>query len=773
MTHFLSRAVAFAMVVTTAVATPLAAQQFLEFVGGPPSVNPYTGKYIHDHSVDYLAVHDTLLAASYGRDSVIYVRSTDGGLNWSDSHLRMPFADDMASEWLVSTDNGTLLAVRNYLPTELRRSTDGGWTWIPLSVSGVDWIFNVSAGDGDTVFMTARGYDGWRLYRSVDDGAHWGRVAIPYAGIYVYRVAQKGGRTVSLVPIQDPTGVYRLRPFLSDNGGTSWRRLDTPDSTPDGVANSIQSSIVIDSTGVTFLRSWTGGVYRLRSDDSTWISASIGLPPNTAFTCMAMSSDGALYIGTNGPGVFHSTDQGESWTGVDQATINAYVYSLGSPGGTIVANVFRRIYRLDGPGGEWRRCDIAGGTKTGAWQLAAASDDEIYFGSDDGIVSRTSDGGASWIDCAPVSASNVRISIMALDASGRLYASVGKRVDRPGTGAGLLRSTDSGMSWTALNRGLPTTNTGEFVITDRAMFLATSSHGLYRSTDNGGFWTAVGPGIPSPQIQTLFASKAGVIFAGTSYNGLWRSTDQGATWQDANAGLEHAQIWWCSENVPTGTLFITATNTSSVPPRDITLYRSTDGGLLWHVVSGIASPSAERDSLFEPRAIRCNQSGAAFALTYAVERKTGEPFLRLFRSIDDGLTWAEVDSTANRSGWWMFFTPDDRLLIPAAGGLYRSVTSTKLSAPSAEMHRLRPQVSVEPGGAQSLFTVHYALPATGETRVAVYDALGRHLRTLLHERIAAGTHRIALDASDLPVGVCYVRVECDAGTAATGLAVAR
>ncbi len=69
-------------------------------------------------------------------------------------------------------------------------------------------------------------------------------------------------------------------------------------------------------------------------------------------------------------------------------------------------------------------------------------------------------------------------------------------------------------------------------------------------------------------------------------------------------------------------------------------------------------------------------------------------------------------------------------------------------------------------------TIEYALPASGPVRLAVYDALGREVATLVDGVRQAGPHAAVFDGTSLPSGVYLYRLEA-AGQAKTGLMTLR
>jgi hypothetical protein len=59
-------------------------------------------------------------------------------------------------------------------------------------------------------------------------------------------------------------------------------------------------------------------------------------------------------------------------------------------------------------------------------------------------------------------------------------------------------------------------------------------------------------------------------------------------------------------------------------------------------------------------------------------------------------------------------------------------------------------------------TIRYQLPVNGFVTLKVYDVLGREVKTLVSERENAGIHVVGFNATNLPSGVYFYRLQ--AGT---------
>jgi hypothetical protein len=56
------------------------------------------------------------------------------------------------------------------------------------------------------------------------------------------------------------------------------------------------------------------------------------------------------------------------------------------------------------------------------------------------------------------------------------------------------------------------------------------------------------------------------------------------------------------------------------------------------------------------------------------------------------------------------------------------------------------------------------MPTTAPARLAVYDLLGREVRTLVEGVVAAGMHSLVFEAGDLPSGTYLYRLSTPQGS---------
>jgi hypothetical protein len=233
-------------------------------------------------------------------------------------------------------------------------------------------------------------------------------------------------------------------------------------------------------------------------------------------------------------------------------------------------------------------------------------------------------------------------------------------------GRGVLRSTDSGASWTSAIAGID----GAWVVRfdprqPATAYAGTQTAGIYKSVDEGKSWTPQTQGLNNLDVRSIDLGS-GLVVAGTA-QGVYYSTDGAASWHAL--GLDTLDIAAVGVLAKTNgfTLFAGADN----GPAGAGYLLKTEGlGGSWAVVKG----SFPADAVVASLAVASAPSGG-----------TDPPVLAgtsqgLFRSDDRGLTWSPLSGLPSTDVNIALFNPANPDQIYAGsdgdqgnGGVFRSV----------------------------------------------------------------------------------------------------
>ena len=268
-------------------------------------------------------------------------------------------------------------------------------------------------------------------------------------------------------------------------------------------------------------------------------------PDTTTIYSLAVSPAGVVFAGTDGNGIFRSTDDGDNWSllgPVDKKVQSIFIQTNGdiliglgdefADGG---------IYRSADNGNTF---DTLGIPEHPVTSIAINSGGDIFAGTASVGVYRSTDNGANWVQVNEGLMTNGQhpTSII-VNSSGVVFAGT--------INGGMFRSTNNGDNWIPINQGLTNNYILSLAIDSSGnLFAGTSGSGIFRSTDNGDNWTPINEGITPGQGLFAFSltiNLNGDIFAGTA-DGVFQSTDNGSHWIQNNLGLINNDVHSLANN---------------------------------------------------------------------------------------------------------------------------------------------------------------------------------------------------------------------------------
>jgi hypothetical protein len=284
----------------------------------------------------------------------------------------------------------------------IMRSVDGGKTWTRVvGDSGVVDSFaignsgHVFAGTGG--YLTGAGIE-LGLLQSSDDGVKWSRTTTCTNGAILTDIRSIVIGSDGAIYAGGGSGLVR-----STDGGDTWSAEN--DGLAEGRERNIQS--VIMDREARLMAGTYDGVFRFSSGEGKWVR--LGLT-DTPVTSLLATPGGRIYAGTQGKGIFRSSDNGLSWQPMNHGLGAAWIsaLALGPTGSMYVATQGAGVFRSVDGGVTWK-CVLSLGKTTEGYTVSTASGGEILASV--GVccpvlgvsVFRSRDGGNTWAKILDVS----------------------------------------------------------------------------------------------------------------------------------------------------------------------------------------------------------------------------------------------------------------------------------------------------------------------------------------------------------------------------------
>ncbi len=436
-------------------------------------------------------------------------RSDDGGASW----LRASDAHSVISAYFSRMTLDPRDADTIYLTGQsIKKSTDGGKTFQILrgSPGGDDyhalWInpkhpeYMIAASDQGSVVSVNAGAS-WSSWYNAPTGQFY-YLATDKAFPYRIYSGQQDSGTVGILSRSD-YGAISFRDW-SPVGGDE-RDFDIPDP---------EDPNIVYATGLGGrLSRWdrrTGDVQNV----TPWPVNSYGRRPTdykyhySWFTPIAFGARAPypLYFATQK--LLRSLDRGEHWQEISPQLSHHDPKFKECEGDTPPA-----VARSCGFGVIY---SIAPGPQ---------DNDEIWIGTDDGVVQLTRDGGKSWHDITPPAVTPwskiSRIDLAALSPGTAYVAVDNHRQDE--YAPHVWRTRDYGASWTEISAGLPATSFVNVVRADpqrQGLLYAGTDQGVFWSIDDGAHWQPLQLNLPPAWVNDLLVHDNDLI-AATQGRALW------------------------------------------------------------------------------------------------------------------------------------------------------------------------------------------------------------------------------------------------------------
>jgi photosystem II stability/assembly factor-like uncharacterized protein len=428
--------------------------------------------------------------------------------------------------------------------------------------------------------------------------------------------------------------------FASDDGGKHWIRVGPDD---------ISVTTIAALGGYIFVGTEGNGIYRSKDRGTTWTSLRGGLPAYYSVSGMA-TVNGILFAANHDPGyfgIYRSTDLGKTWNqstaGIDNRAIKRVFVTDSALIASAAGSQGSGMFRSTDYGLSWTRID----QNQFAWNAECITKfGSVIYGADfenSARVLRSSDDGRTW--GRAIAGPDDMITALYADANGLIAGTYGH-------GLYIYRE---GAAWYNIGSGLPDQTFYPIAGTGSSVFIS-SADGVFASASSTSVpfsWSSRNVGLINSDV-TCLTWQGGVVFAGTDGGGLYGTSDNGVTWKRIDVAKNGFIIDAVSLN---GWLFVVAT--SNYHKDAGSLLVSTDGGSTWtsrsvgvsvrslYASQGVLFAAAGYDGLYSStdlgnswRSLPCASATSVATLGPIIVAAAG--YGPVYRSTDNGSSWGQI-----------------------------------------------------------------------------------------------------------------------------------
>ncbi|MBI5534138.1 MAG: hypothetical protein HY898_15555 [Deltaproteobacteria bacterium] len=502
----------------------------------------------------------------------------------------------------------------------------GDKTWTHMGPSGGSIVGVAIDSSSPTTWYAA--VDRGGLYKSTSNGDAWSAVAGAPPGKIGAVLADPAAADTLYVGVGNALHV-------SHDGAHTFEALGTFGDTVTG--------LVRDPSFKTRLYVLTANAGAYRTDDDLVFSSLPALLPFDPFVgdlAIDETNSNRLYMST-GFSILRSDDAGltgvegvDSPRGVTAIVIDPSDHSRVYASST--ESSYEGVHVSVDEGITWTHLP---GITAPVFDLAyvPGSPDTLYAALDPGGVWKSTDKGATW------SSSNDGLpepSVWTLAVASNGWFAAG------GAHGGVFKRSGSG-SWQTSSEGIDHSFVNGLALSGSRVYAATLGRGVLVTADQGKTWIAENQGLPGVNVGAVASHPSDplVAYAGLAGAGVFISSDGGDHWT-ATTGAETADVRTIAvDPVEPARVYVGAFGgwISSAPPW---FWRSEDGGHSWiPSTNGITDGRVTRAYVTEqPRALYVATDGGG-----------------LFKSVDNGLTFASVNEGAGEYGKFVLSIAQDRL----------------------------------------------------------------------------------------------------------------
>jgi len=296
-------------------------------------------------------------------------------------------------------------------------------------------------------------------------------------------------------------------------------------------------SALTHSGSYLFAGTVDGGVYIFDGfvgNDRYWNKVNNGLTNLQIKSLVAVDSI-TILAGTDGGGLFKTTNKGASWTAVNDALISGSVVTGMIKAGSriILTTLTGGVFASDNDGNSWTDFNDANTlniTGTVALSYNETTDELLVLNNDGLFISATATSATNPVYSSAQTNLPAGTEIRAMSNNGTDWYLA--------TDLGVYTSASSAINWSDINTGFSSTDATAIVALPATIVAAIYKEGIYKTESTSINWALTNLGFNNPVTHTMVALGDTIVVAVTE-NGVYVSTAIGTapSYVQSNTGL--------------------------------------------------------------------------------------------------------------------------------------------------------------------------------------------------------------------------------------------
>jgi hypothetical protein len=478
-----------------------------------------------------------------------------------------------------------------------------------------------------------------------------------------------------------------------------------------------------------------------------------------------------IFVGTDGAGVYLSTNSGVNWNSVNNGLTNLHVNAIFTTDNNIFIGSDSGVYVSTHNGSNWSY--INNGLKFKITSLSKIYNN-LLIGTNNGVYKSINNG----VDVESISNGFIEPEINSLAAvNGYLFAASRGTYFSTDTGshwyeyavgvqgfygsclavmgtqvfvnanwqAGVCYHKFDGTGWNYLRTGLPEYESVSYITASGTDVFTSVQSSVYRLANEHAIWVSAGDEFTSSMIRSMIADDT-YLYAGTVNDGIWRRS---LSEIKPNSTIAASEVW------------SVVTNNDS-PPGQITFDKYSDGSITvkgnWFciyqglTVEGvIARGTAVKNNAMISMTFQGKAADSTGYQTSGYENK-------LEGSIANGNCSGNYDISLTGWGW--------------PSNLQGTFTATKISGSGVtdganDMEEMTNKTITHtftlsqnyPNPFNPSTSISFSIPHQIFVSLKVFDALGREVATIISEQLSGGSYTRQFNASNISSGIYFYRLQ--------------